>query len=199
MFQLFDRRYRGTTQNFTFQRLRSRLRLFQLQMASAEAAMAEVPAEVPAAAPAPEPAAAKKPASVGGLTPAMLERAVKQVEFYFSDSNLPRDKFMLEHVRANAEGFVDVALIATFARMREVLKVRQPSCNAAAAWQRPCERGELWKNPSVARSLAHAPSPDARRSHPASHRGCNLGGAARVTVAAGCVVRLRERAWRCGG
>ncbi len=81
------------------------------------------------------PAAAKKPASVGGLTPAMLERAVKQIEFYFSDSNLPRDKFMLEHVRQNAEGYVDIGLIATFARMREILKVRArvSACSVAAA------------------------------------------------------------------
>lgn len=48
-----------------------------------------------------------------------------QVEFYFSDSNLPRDAFMLEQVRAHPEGFVPLALLATFSRMAGVLKVER--------------------------------------------------------------------------
>jgi len=41
-----------------------------------------------------------------------------QVEFYFSDSNLPRDKFLRETVSADPDGFVDIALIITFSRLR---------------------------------------------------------------------------------
>jgi La domain len=88
--------------------------------------MAEVaPAEQPPAAvevadgAAPGPAPAK-----GGLTASMLSKAVKQIEFYFSDSNLPRDKFLLEKVHASADGWVDLGLIATFERMRQILKAR---------------------------------------------------------------------------
>lgn len=44
-----------------------------------------------------------------------------QVEFYFSDSNLPRDKFLRETVSADPEGFVDIALIITFSRLRYLL------------------------------------------------------------------------------
>lgn len=44
-----------------------------------------------------------------------------QVEFYFSDSNLPRDAFMLEKVRSSPEGFVPLALLATFQRMSKLL------------------------------------------------------------------------------
>ena len=44
-----------------------------------------------------------------------------QMEFYFSDSNLPRDKFLRETVEADPEGFVDVSLLATFSRMRALL------------------------------------------------------------------------------
>ena len=92
---------------------------------AAEAAAAE------AGAAAPPPAAAKAVAK-GGLTPAMLEKAVKQIEFYFSDSNLPRDKFLLEQTHATAEGYVDVGVICSFARMREILKVRLQAERAAA-------------------------------------------------------------------
>ena len=47
-----------------------------------------------------------------------------QVEFYFSDSNLPRDKFLNEKVAADPDGFVDIALLCTFSRMKALLKVR---------------------------------------------------------------------------
>jgi lupus La protein len=43
-----------------------------------------------------------------------------QVEFYFSDSNLPRDKFLRETVSADPDGFVDIALIITFSRLRSL-------------------------------------------------------------------------------
>ena len=73
----------------------------------------------------------------GGLTLTMLEKAVKQIEFYFSDSNLPRDKFLLEQTHATAEGYVDVGVICSFARMREILKVRLPRRRAAGQAQQP--------------------------------------------------------------
>lgn len=44
------------------------------------------------------------------------------MEFYFSDSNLPRDKFLLEKVTEDADGFVDIALLCIFKRMRDLLK-----------------------------------------------------------------------------
>ncbi|CAN1218706.1 La protein 1 [Linum perenne] len=46
-----------------------------------------------------------------------------QVEFYFSDSNLPRDKFMTETVTSSEDGMVSLALICSFARMRGYLKL----------------------------------------------------------------------------
>ena len=65
------------------------------------------------------------------MSAATADKVVRQMEFYFSDSNLPRDRFMLERVHENPEGYVDIGLIATFARMRDILKVRPP-CTAAA-------------------------------------------------------------------
>ena len=47
---------------------------------------------------------------------------VLQVEFYFSDSNLPRDRFLSDRVAAEPEGFVDLALLCTFQRMQGLLK-----------------------------------------------------------------------------
>ena len=44
-----------------------------------------------------------------------------QVEFYFSDSNLYRDNFLHDKVKANTEGFVDIALLCTFSRMQWLL------------------------------------------------------------------------------
>lgn len=44
-----------------------------------------------------------------------------QIEFYFSDSNLYRDNFLHDKVKANSEGFVDIALLCTFSRMQWLL------------------------------------------------------------------------------
>lgn len=43
------------------------------------------------------------------------------MEFYFSDSNLYRDNFLHEKVKANTDGFVDIALLCTFSRMQSLL------------------------------------------------------------------------------
>ncbi len=42
---------------------------------------------------------------------------MKQVEFYFSDSNLPNDKFLNEELKKN-DGWVKIATLATFARLK---------------------------------------------------------------------------------
>ena len=52
-----------------------------------------------------------------------VRRATPQVEFYFSDSNLPRDKFLLEKVAETEEGWVDIALISIFSRTAQLLKI----------------------------------------------------------------------------
>ena len=51
-----------------------------------------------------------------------LERKLlRQMEFYFSDSNLPRDKFLRETVERDPESYVDLRLLLKFQRMRDVL------------------------------------------------------------------------------
>ena len=43
------------------------------------------------------------------------------MEFYFSDSNLPKDAFLKGLVEADAEGFVGIATLCTFQRLRDIL------------------------------------------------------------------------------
>ena len=42
----------------------------------------------------------------------------KQLEFYFSDSNLPKDKFLLKTAQQTPEGWVSLQVIADFQRMK---------------------------------------------------------------------------------
>ncbi|XP_062089272.1 la protein 1-like [Humulus lupulus] len=48
-------------------------------------------------------------------------KVLRQVEFYFSDSNLPRDDFLRKSVSQSPNGLVSLALICTFSRMRSLL------------------------------------------------------------------------------
>ncbi|KAJ7958588.1 La-like protein [Quillaja saponaria] len=60
-------------------------------------------------------------------TPSLDEEAAKkvlrQVEFYFSDSNLPRDKFLRNSINETEDGMVSLALICSFSRMRSHLNL----------------------------------------------------------------------------
>jgi len=47
-------------------------------------------------------------------------KILKQVEFYFSDSNFPRDKFLRAQAALNEEGYVPIATLSTFNRMKEL-------------------------------------------------------------------------------
>ncbi|KAL6501961.1 hypothetical protein OROGR_027094 [Orobanche gracilis] len=46
------------------------------------------------------------------------KKVIRQVEFYFSDSNLPRDKFLKKTIDETDDGLVSLALISSFSRMR---------------------------------------------------------------------------------
>ena len=48
----------------------------------------------------------------------MADKIKQQVEFYFSDSNYPRDRFLRSKAGENEEGWIDLSVIATFARMK---------------------------------------------------------------------------------
>lgn len=141
--------------------------------AEAEAALAAAPAASPAPAAELGPGGVPRPPP-GTLTAVTAERVVKQMEFYFSDSNLPRDKFMLERIVDNEEGYVDLSLIATFARMRDILKA------SARRARRASPRRRLL-NP------AEAPPAGQRGAHCARHaEGHRPSSAGTRPVARGC-------------
>ncbi|PPR84263.1 hypothetical protein GOBAR_AA36451 [Gossypium barbadense] len=52
------------------------------------------------------------------------------VEYYFSDENLPTDKYMMSLIKKNKEGFVSISLIASFRRMKRLSR-SYPSIVAA--------------------------------------------------------------------
>jgi len=49
----------------------------------------------------------------------LLREIIRQVEYYFSDANLPKDKFLLEQMSLDqtGEGFVDIGIISTFRKI----------------------------------------------------------------------------------
>uniref|UniRef100_A0A453FJC1 La-related protein 6A n=1 Tax=Aegilops tauschii subsp. strangulata TaxID=200361 RepID=A0A453FJC1_AEGTS len=58
------------------------------------------------------------------LTDELRDKIVKQVEYYFSDENLPTDEFMLKFVMKNKEGLGNVPLgvIASFRKMKKLVQ-----------------------------------------------------------------------------
>ncbi|XP_071702519.1 la protein 1-like [Rutidosis leptorrhynchoides] len=47
-----------------------------------------------------------------------VKKIIRQVEFYFSESNLPKDNFLKNTVSESEDGMVSLALICSFSRMR---------------------------------------------------------------------------------
>lgn len=59
----------------------------------------------------------------------LCEKITQQVEFYFSDANITKDKFLLKHVKRNKEGYVSLKLISSFKRVKHLTKDwRQVAC-----------------------------------------------------------------------
>uniref|UniRef100_A0A3B6B146 La protein 1 n=1 Tax=Triticum aestivum TaxID=4565 RepID=A0A3B6B146_WHEAT len=66
-------------------------------------------------------AAAAAPAPAVSLDETKAKNVLRQVEFYFSDSNLPRDGFLRKTVEESEDGLASLALICSFAKMRSHL------------------------------------------------------------------------------
>ncbi|KAG7540625.1 La-type HTH domain [Arabidopsis thaliana x Arabidopsis arenosa] len=61
--------------------------------------------------------------SIPCLTEETAKTVLRQVEFYFSDSNLPIDDFLKKTVTESEDGLVSLALICSFSKMRGYLKL----------------------------------------------------------------------------
>lgn len=66
--------------------------------------------------------AGKELAAPKELTPEQRNKILTQVEFYFSDANLPTDAFLMKKVKSNPDGWVPLAVIVGFNRMKQLLK-----------------------------------------------------------------------------
>ncbi|KAJ4980922.1 hypothetical protein NE237_031759 [Protea cynaroides] len=56
------------------------------------------------------------------VTDDLKDKIIRQVEDYFSDENLSRDTFLTHHVKKDKEGFVPVVLIASFKKMKKLVR-----------------------------------------------------------------------------
>lgn len=79
----------------------------------------------------------------------------RQVEYYFSDANLPRDRFLLAKIDENEEGWVDIAVLLTFNKMKELNATIELVCTALGA----CDFLEI--NKESTRIRRTTPVPDA--------------------------------------
>jgi RNA recognition motif-containing protein len=75
----------------------------------------------------------------------MDAKILKQVEFYFGDANLPRDKFLKETMEKN-NGWVPIATIASFTRMKAISEDLEVITQALSAESHLIELDEEKKN-----------------------------------------------------
>lgn len=68
-----------------------------------------------------ESAAAPIHSSKAVLTEELKQKVVQQVEFYFSDSNLPTDKYLMKFVKKDPEGFVPIPVVASFRKVKSLV------------------------------------------------------------------------------
>ncbi|KAI7730348.1 hypothetical protein M8C21_025105 [Ambrosia artemisiifolia] len=54
------------------------------------------------------------------LTDELRHKIIKQVEYYLSDENLRTDKFLLKYLAKDEEGYVPVAVIASFKKLKKL-------------------------------------------------------------------------------
>ena len=87
----------------------------------------------------------------------LCEKIVQQVEFYFSDANITKDKFLLKHVKRNKEGFVSLKLISSFKRVKHLTKDWR---QVAAAIERKSEKLEVNDLKTKVRRLDELPEYD---------------------------------------
>jgi RNA recognition motif-containing protein len=48
----------------------------------------------------------------------LKQQVLQQIEYYFSDPNLFQDKFLVNHIKKNPEGYVDISLLLTFKKLQ---------------------------------------------------------------------------------
>ena len=64
----------------------------------------------------------QRPAVAEPVDSELAKKIVDQVEFYFSDANITKDKFLLKHIWRNKQGFVSIKLITSFKRVKSLTR-----------------------------------------------------------------------------
>lgn len=64
-------------------------------------------------------------AAASALDEETAAKVLRQVEFYFSDSNLPGDQFLLKSIEESGDDLIDLSLLCSFQRMRSHLGVKE--------------------------------------------------------------------------
>ncbi|KAJ7525119.1 hypothetical protein O6H91_17G037000 [Diphasiastrum complanatum] len=62
------------------------------------------------------------PALKSAASEDLKAKIAKQVEFYFSDNNLPTDNHLMKFVKKDPEGFVPIPVVASFRKMKSLTK-----------------------------------------------------------------------------
>ncbi|VEL39022.1 unnamed protein product [Protopolystoma xenopodis] len=53
-------------------------------------------------------------------TPGVVEKIIRQCEFYFSNANILKDPFLLKKAKSDKEGWIELSIIERFSRMRQI-------------------------------------------------------------------------------
>ncbi|GAB0087292.1 LA [Sergentomyia squamirostris] len=74
--------------------------------------------------------AAKENVENGGELGEMESKIIRQVEYYFGDTNMVRDKFLQEQIAKDAEGWVTLTCLLTFKRLAALSTDPEVVCKA---------------------------------------------------------------------
>ncbi|XP_062517058.1 la-related protein 6-like [Corticium candelabrum] len=92
----------------------------------------------------------------------LLQKIVQQVEFYFSDENITKDKFLLKHIWRNKQGFVSIKLITSFKKVKCLTKDWQVVARAISESSSQLEVNETG---TKVRRKSPIPKPDKTSAH----------------------------------
>ena len=95
--------------------------------------------------------------TAAALSADVAGKVVKQVEFYFSDVNLPKDKFLQAEISKSTDGWVSLKIICSFSRMRALTEDSAAVAEALKASSDLIEVSESGEE--VRRSLAKPVEP----------------------------------------
>ncbi|XP_013781104.1 la-related protein 6-like [Limulus polyphemus] len=69
----------------------------------------------------------------------LVNKIIKEVEYYFSNENLLKDSFLLKHIKRNKQGYVSLKLVASFRKVKRLSK----DCEVIAYSLRQSEKLDL--------------------------------------------------------